>query len=238
MDFSRWIVKPRLAMKEPNYGAILCTKLDGVAHFALVRRRSSYGLMNILRGDWKRQYFGELSTYEKLELLRVCELQDGWESVFRELCILIAEPVNTPKFYNYRENFIEHRQQVKELLLSSPTLYPYGVWDFPKGKREKRETCIQCAVRELHEETNISKNDIKLCDISLPTENYHGWLYHYFVYTTTEDVANNKVIDKGEISDVVWCTFEDASRLIPSVMKERLSILNTVRNYVDVMFSK
>ena len=35
-------------------------------------------------------------------------------------------------------------------------------WDLPKGHVDEGETEIQCAVRELHEETGISANDIEI----------------------------------------------------------------------------
>jgi 8-oxo-dGTP pyrophosphatase MutT (NUDIX family) len=232
MKSKQWIAKPYRTLREPNYGMILCAKVKGEIYFALVKRRSSYGLMHILRGDYKPQYFAELSRYEKTELLRICNLNSGWEQSFADLCISIAEPVYTDLYHRYLDVFLNNRANIQVNLNSSPVMFPYGVWDFPKGKREKHETELECALRELHEETEITSTDITVCDIKLPVENFNGWLYQYYVCLLNDDVVENRVKDEGEISDLVWCSFDDAVRLIPEVMDQRR---NQLKHVYDLM---
>jgi bis(5'-nucleosidyl)-tetraphosphatase len=45
-------------------------------------------------------------------------------------------------------------------------------WDLPKGHIDPGETEIQCALRELHEETGITANDIEVIDCFRFTTQY------------------------------------------------------------------
>lgn len=232
MDKSHWIGRPHHTLKEPNYGVILCTKINDELHFALVKRRSSYGLIHILKGNLDVKAFAELSLYEKTNLIRICRMDFGWQDIFKEFYQLTTEPLH--RYDRYLNNFIQRRHTILEMLQNSPTLFPYGVWGFPKGKRERNETEMDCALRELYEETDILPQDITLSDINLPVENYNGWLYQYYVYSITTDNVENRIIDDGEISDVVWCSFKDALRLIPQCMEEKRKQLRYVYNNIKI----
>ncbi|MDO8428004.1 MAG: bis(5'-nucleosyl)-tetraphosphatase [Candidatus Diapherotrites archaeon] len=54
--------------------------------------------------------------------------------------------------------FLDAQQTPQYLLLH----YPLGHWDFPKGHVEQNETLEETALRELEEETGISKNQIAI----------------------------------------------------------------------------
>jgi hypothetical protein len=74
----------------------------------------------------------------------------------------------------------------------------------------------------------FARNIGAVCDIKLPVENFNGWMYQYYVCLLNADVIENRVNDEGEISDLVWCSFDDAIRLIPEVMDQRREQLKHV----------
>jgi 8-oxo-dGTP pyrophosphatase MutT (NUDIX family) len=55
--------------------------------------------------------------------------------------------------------FFHENKWMKNILISSS--FKHANWLFPKGRIEKNETEIDCAVREFFEETNISLNNYK-----------------------------------------------------------------------------
>ena len=234
MNNQNWIGTPNSKLKEPNYGIILCTTLNDVLHFALVKRRSSYGLTHILKGNMDPKAFAELSVYEKTELIQICRMDFGWQDKFKELYLSLG----TPQLYECNQflhkynqclhKYIQNRYTIMEMLQSSPTLFHYGVWGFPKGKREKDESERDCALRELCEETDILQSDITECHLDLPIEDYNGWLYQYYVYSIQAEHADNRIKNNGEISDIVWCSFQDAMRLIPECMEDKRKLLKIV----------
>lgn len=95
-----------------------------------------------------------------------------------------------------------------------------GHWAFPKGRAEKGETHIETARRELREETGIK-------DVTLNTE--HIFEERYFktkwrdrskiiektVRYYLGDVSNPRVkVQKEEVQDYRWATYEEARDLI------------------------
>lgn len=88
-----------------------------------------------------------------------------------------------------------------------------GGWSFPKGIKEKNETDLETAKRELQEETGIT--DIKLLSETALTEeytlDYHGELAQktarYFIAEAKRCAVQ---IQQGEIVDHEWLTFEQA----------------------------
>ena len=72
-----------------------------------------------------------------------------------------------------------------------------GKWSFPKGHREPNETPIDCAKREIYEETGILIDDLtnkKPVFVSI---------YYYYNIEFDEEVPTNP-IDTKEIKDIRW----------------------------------
>ncbi len=98
--------------------------------------------------------------------------------------------------------------QIKYLLLK----YPHGHIDFAKGHIDPGETLIQCAKRELAEETSIT--DVQIIDGFFEQINYtyqedsksHYKTVDYFLAET--DSTDVKV--SHEHTGFMWCDFETA----------------------------
>lgn len=76
------------------------------------------------------------------------------------------------------------------------------MWSFPKGHRERCDkTTIDCALRELKEETGIS-----LSKDYLITKKYKAG--EYFIYSVPEEFRTFPQ-DTYEIEDASWFTFEE-----------------------------
>ena len=220
-------------VKEPHYGMIIYKNINKVPHFLLVKRRRTYGLKQIILGNYQPYAFAELSLYEKTELIRICRMDVGWQDSFEGFYMTIGEALHTDRYFYHLDTFIKNRAQIRDRLENSSVLYPYGIWEFPKGKKEKKETGIQCAFRETYEESDVMSDSLCLRDIQLPIESYNGWLCQYYVCNLTIDSCEDKVKETGETSDIVWCSYEDALRLIPEAMVERRMLLKHVYTIVN-----
>ena len=87
-------------------------------------------------------------------------------------------------------------------------------WDLPKGHLKKKESFEECALREVHEETGIQKDKLKL----------QAKLQHKNIYTKKRQIIRKKTkvihvflfqaltdkikIDKAELVDYKWVKFE------------------------------
>jgi len=96
-----------------------------------------------------------------------------------------------------------------------------GHFSFPKGKRNKDETEIDAAWRELEEETGLTKNNVEL--IYLDAEKMESYCLdeysdkgnlsiRYFVGKLVNPIKKFK-FDPTELANVQWYTIEDAMNL-------------------------
>jgi len=225
-----------------SYGVILCREINSEIRYALVKKRLSYGVSYILKGDWKKEYFAEISHSEKEMFIKICLMEDDWESTLMYLWSeskgRYGENIDIEQYKICRDRIIQNREWLLNEFQSSTLIFANGVWEFPKGRFEKRiDSCPQeCALRELEEETGIKKTSVKLLDFGSFHENYNTiWDSIYYVGVLCEEhythnTNKNETVLAGECSIMKWCSFEEAVELIPSVMHQRLSVLAQVHS--------
>ena len=107
-----------------------------------------------------------------------------------------------------------------------------GNWGFPKGHTEDQETDIQTAIREVTEETGIN---IEILDGFKKSIKYIPFpevlkKVIFFIGITKEEKV---LIDKGEIEDYMWCSYEEALKMITYKPQRDVmeSSLQFIKNY-------
>ena len=107
-----------------------------------------------------------------------------------------------------------------------------GNWGFPKGHNENQETDIQTAIREVTEETGIN---IKILDGFKKSIKYIPFpevlkKVIFFIGITEEEKVT---IDKHEIEDYMWCSYEEALKMITYKPQRDImeSSLQFIKNY-------
>lgn len=224
-----------------SYGVILCREIDGEIKYGLVKRRTSYGVKYILRGDWNEVYFTELSIQERSSFIKVCLQEEGWEDEFMHLWrennygnTISNEYIRSLVSYTRcRNKFVDNREWLLNMFQSATLIFPNGVWEFPKGHMERTDNSSEsCALREVEEETGIARHHIKLTNMGIFDETYRSWFASYFVGVVHKDSSLQTQLT-GECSEMKWCCFEEAMQLIPSVINERLHILTSVHSKVN-----
>jgi 8-oxo-dGTP pyrophosphatase MutT (NUDIX family) len=103
-----------------------------------------------------------------------------------------------------------------------------GKWDLPKGHIDKGETPEECALREVHEECNITDHKIiKPLEPSFHTYSFEGVSYlkktHWFLMYFDGEMNTNPQIEEG-ITKIEWLLPEEIS-LIKSMAWLSLSDL-------------
>ena len=103
-------------------------------------------------------------------------------------------------------DFFHTNNWMKTILKTSS--FKHANWLFPKGRIEKNETEIDCAIREFYEETNISLNDYKE---KIDTSKYI--IYKQFK-TFYRFHLNNKlfILDIPEKKDIKYTYFSNIIR--------------------------
>jgi len=107
-----------------------------------------------------------------------------------------------------------------------------GNWGFPKGHTEDQETDIQTAIREVMEETGINIEILDGFKKSIKYIPFPEVLKEviFFIGITEEEKVT---IDKDEIEDYMWCSYEEALKMITYKPQRDVmeSSLQFIKNY-------
>jgi 8-oxo-dGTP pyrophosphatase MutT (NUDIX family) len=121
-------------------------------------------------------------------------------------------------FFHMKNKYIsitnDNGKRLKRLIQKSKN--GSRIWEIPKGRRNQRESEIQCAIRELEEESGMKKDDFRLLAIP-PTKVSHVdnevmYTSKYFIADciSSENIGISYDIETmGEISEIKWMAIED-----------------------------
>ena len=115
-------------------------------------------------------------------------------------------------------------------------------WGFPKGRRIRTESDLDCAIREFNEETNIPRDaytilkDIRL-DETFMGLNGIRYRHVYFVALLTDpDLVNvhqkMTYMQRREISGIGWKTFDECRGYIRPHHVERTAMVEVLENII------
>ena len=97
-------------------------------------------------------------------------------------------------------------------------LRAYNYWDFPKGRVEPSEDPFVAALRELEEETGISKVTHPWGQEFIETEPYanHKVARYYMAEVSSREVVLgiNPELGRAEHSEFRWVTTQEAEKLL------------------------
>jgi ADP-ribose pyrophosphatase YjhB (NUDIX family) len=113
-------------------------------------------------------------------------------------------------------------------------------WGFPKGRRARRETDLDCAIREFSEETNIPRTAYTICSNLILKETFTGtngipYTHVYFVALKTSDITLTSLnsMQEREISAISWKTLQECRDLIRPHYSQRKEMLNSLERIVN-----
>ena len=147
----------------------------------------------------------------------------------------IIDPRSADSYKSKKAKFISNFAKdlgVRLNSLMSSTNHGSLIWEIPKGRRNNRETGIECAIREFKEETGVMIDDYTiLFDIVPVVDSYESmgvtYTNTYHMAIATDDMKLSLSLDglqAHEIGDMRWMSmdeikFVDQGRLFPLVGK-------------------
>lgn len=152
------------------------------------------------------------------------------------------------KFNKLKEGFYFNKLKIfinlDYFLNKSKINYFDSEWEFPKGRRNKKESNIECAKREFNEETNYNINDYQLIENIIPfNEEYvsENKIKYKHVYYIGFLINKNKqaIIDfknenqYKEVKDIKWLTKEESLNKLRNYHHTRRKIINQVYNFIE-----
>jgi len=205
----------------------------------MIRRKDSMSFAEFMRGKYDPadlDYVGRLignMTISEQRLLTETPIEDIWKSLWGDDHSNGDLAVSKARFAQL---------DWPTLVANHPSAYEEPEWGFPKGRRIRGESDVECAIREFGEETNIPRDAyVVLKNIRLEEtfEGLNGITYRhiYFValiqHPEMVDLAQRFTpMQRREISGIAWKTFDECSALVRPHHVQRGAMLDELRSVV------
>ena len=207
----------------------------------MVKRKDSMAYMEFIRGKYEignSEYTNRLignMTLPEQTLIVDEEFDTLWTKLWGQGRDTHSAEYEISKSKYYQ---LDRRQITKDY----PSKYSEPEWGFPKGRRMRGETDIQCAEREFFEETNITPDSYTLQETLSFTETFRGtnnimYRHIYFVATLKDSKLVNlkqklTFMQSKEVSEVDWKTLNECRAAIRPHYVERLELLTRLERLI------
>ncbi len=238
------------------------TDQGGQLQILMVQRKDSLRFVEFVRGkynisdiEYLKQIFMNITPEEQALILR-SEFHELWQHVW-----------GSPNPKSYRNDFEQSQLKfnelksmpgkdgkslLQELIESSKSIWDEPEWGFPKGRRNRFEDDLKCAIRETEEETGLHKHQLNIFENVEPlSETFYGdnkvYYCHKYFLAMTNGPCDVKVIETNplmvrEIRAIRWVSVDEAIKLIrPENVEKREILLRAIsifRNFCPFSYSR
>ncbi len=125
-----------------------------------------------------------------------------------------------------------------------------GYWNFPKGKIESEEKSFQAAVREVKEETGLSRHDLKLHDYFKAYDKFNFWrknenktqrvfkiVIFYLAETKRKAIKISETKGGQPQEGFAWFSYREAINIL-SKHKESQRVLTQANNFLQKLYAQ
>lgn len=224
-----------------SYGIIsFRLRNDGKPEYLMIRRKDSFGYLAFLRGKYAVQnhtyiqnLINEMTNTEKARIVEY-SFSKLWGELwgYKNINQYKSEEVNASKKFNLLQQGIGSIS-IKTFVENSTTNWCETEWEFPKGRINKNEKEIDCALREFEEETGYLRTDINVISNLVPFDelfvgsNHKAYRHKYFL-GKLNNVNYIPKYQQSEVSKISWGTLEECLLLIRSYHVEKAKIISDI----------
>lgn len=206
----------------------------------MIRRKDSMSFAEFMRGKYDPEDTDYVATLMRNMTLKeqVLIATEPFETLWR---LLWGDDRSSPDFQSSRERFNQLNRIA--LMRANLSVYMEPEWGFPKGRRMRGETDLDCALREFHEETNVSREAYCVIHNIRLEETFMGlngirYRHVYFVALLTNpglvDLKQKFTpMQRREISGIAWKTFDEAEGLVRPHHVERMAMIEELRSVIE-----
>ncbi len=221
-------------------------KSDNVSAL-MVRRKDSMCYTEFLRGKYTtvdmpyiKKLISNMTVQEQKQIVDY-PFDNLWTMLWGQGkdCHSMEYELSKEKFNNLNR---------RELVTSAVSQYTDPEWGFPKGRRAKGESDLDCAIREFNEETNIPPEAYEVCKNLKFTESFSGtngikYMHIYFVAKLVSSTSINlsqrfTCMQQKEISGIAWKTLSQAKAITRPHYVERKELIHTIEKTIETLVEK
>ena len=208
----------------------------------MVRRKDSMSYMEFIRGkynptdlDYLKRQLQNMTVQEQDRILNE-DFETLWTRLWGN-----NRDTNSVEYDIARDKF--NALDKRKLIVECTSQFNEPEWGFPKGRRIRGETDVQCGMREFFEETNIPKEaytvtDTKFTESFVGTNNIH-YKHVYFVAHLKDSKLFNlrqklTLTQRREISAVDWKTLSECKSVTRPHYMERKKMITELETTVSL----
>lgn len=218
-----------------SYGIVPFTIVNNKTYYLMIKRKNTFGYIDIIKGKYNIDNFilmqnlvNVMTNDEKNDILTY-NFDELWNKMWLYTTSYCDETKN---------KFNSNIQKIKEYIKQSTTNWVEQEWEFPKGRKNVKETDLACAKREFSEETgvdnkniNIVQNIVSYDEIYIGT-NFKCYKFKYFLGYIKDKNINIDDFQKTEVSAVRWLTFEECNKRIREYHHEKKKNLEKINKTI------
>ena len=246
-----------------SYGNLIFRKDKEEPEILMVQRKDSLCYIEFIRGkydvfniDYIQILVDKFTVDEKRKIIN-----NSFDELWSTLWMIDIDDIQkcndyakgADKFKRLSDGFHFKKKDIfinlKYFVDNSKTNYLMTEWEFPKGRRNHRETDLECAKREFQEETNYKCDDYTLIqNIDTFTEEFTGenkvrykYIYYigYLINFEKDVFIDEENKDQfNELKDIRWLTKSDALNILRNYHYTRVNIINEIYRFIDCLSEK
>jgi 8-oxo-dGTP pyrophosphatase MutT (NUDIX family) len=209
----------------------------------MVRRKDSMSYMEFIRGkydtrdtEYVKRQLQNMTTQEQ-EFIQKEKFETLWNKLWGS-----SRDTSSPEYDIAHDKFVS--LNLKKLIAEVPSKFVEPEWGFPKGRRMRGETDVQCAVREYFEETNIPREAYTVREDLVFTETFTGtnsvrYKHIYFVAILKDSKLINltqkfTASQRREISNIAWKTLKECKDITRPHYTDRKKMITELEQIVSL----
>jgi 8-oxo-dGTP pyrophosphatase MutT (NUDIX family) len=214
--------------------------------YLMICRKYSLGFVEFMRGRYTINNITYLKniidemTMEEKNMLSTLDFDSIWKILWgsnsNDIRYKQEEKITKEKMNQLIEGITYNNTiyTLNKLIKDSKTSWKEPEWGFPKGRRNYKESDINCALREYQEETGLDKSNIKILSNIAPYNeiftgsNYKSYKHTYFIGIHQDHEMNFDNFQKIEVSSMKWFTIDEAISIIRPYNIEKIDLIKKI----------
>jgi len=214
--------------------------LPETARLLMIRRKDSMSFAEFMRGkydpsnaDYVDRLIGNMTVKEQ-KAITTESFETVWRSVWGDEHL-------SSDFASAQQKFAQLK--VADIVANNPSPYEEPEWGFPKGRRIRGESDVDCALREFGEETNIPRDSFIVLKNIRIEETFIGlngvrYKHIYFVALLQKPELLNLTqrftpMQRREISGIEWKSWAECENHIRPHHVQRKEMMDDLRSIVE-----